>query len=363
MAEEKIGCFAFDGENLKEILPVLKKHFHVSIVHIQGLLQWCEDTFYDEEAKKARQDGNNTDALDCRVKFFIDENKKVYVPFQESFCNKIQAFFSNEENLIKEDNQETILCLMFYIYSGAFLEPDPYELFRDDNYMFFYSSVRPDMLKLYKFLHASCPRFKRWRDDYKKHPTVKWTNFPSEASKEIIISYGKHQVKLENDDEWFLQHLTEYITKYLKENSIEEVNEELEGYKRPAGAKLEKDFNRIVLQLYHFLQDETPYHSPGGKITDKICVFITRFLEILGYLTIVPPEEEFDVPRDEAKKKKTLRNWIGYTRSRITDNLKREKEIGPYKDKLSETWDSPSFQAVEHDSNANPLAGWHKVYW
>ena len=36
--------------------------------------------------------------------------------------------------------------------------------------------------------------------------------------------YGNKEIALDNEDNWFFQHLKEYLDTYLKEKTIEEVN-------------------------------------------------------------------------------------------------------------------------------------------
>nr|WP_306442943.1 hypothetical protein [Odoribacter splanchnicus] len=67
------------------------------------------------------------------------------------------------------------------------------------------------------------------------------------------------------------------------------------------GAKSDHTINRIITQLYHFLQEETPYHDPQVRKRIK-SVRSSRFLSLMGYITILPDEEEFNIRQKERRR-------------------------------------------------------------
>ena len=185
------------------------------------------------------------------------------------------------------------------------------------------------------------------------------------SSKPIKIVYGNKEIALDNEDNWFFQHLKEYLDTYLKEKTIEEVHTELSLYKARVGAKSDHTINRIITQLYHFLQEETPYHDPQGKKTDKICTFIARFLSLMGYITILPDEEEFNIRQKERKKSKILRDWIATIRTKISDNLKWEETNGKFKSVTNEILSHKSYKEYNSEGVTldTPLSELFPKYW
>ena len=362
--DEKYLTCHFNGGDLKEILPVLKKHFSFTLFEIQGMLEWCNNNIYNREGTEIITDENGIrHSHFTPEEFFIEGNKPVYLAYPESLFNKIVSFFNDETNLITDDKQNTILCLMFYVYSESSIEPNYWEECGDYNYRIFHEFIRPDLLALYKFLHKSHPNFLIDQQAYKKHPNYRSESSWNDPYKSVTIVHGKHSITLNNSNNWLLTHLTEYISQYLKEDTIEEVESEMLEYKNKVGAKSDHDFHRIVTQLYHFLQEETPYHSPENKITDKICVFITKFLEALGFLSIVPEEEEFNIKPEDKKKSKTLHDWINNMRSNIQYNLKREREKGAYKSKKQESLEKASIKFESSEEGKPLMEQWYPKYW
>lgn len=161
------------------------------------------------------------------------------------------------------------------------------------------------------------------------------------------------------------QFLKEYLDTYLKEKTIEEVHTELSQYKARVGAKSDHTINRIITQLYHFLQEETPYHDPQGKKTDKICTFIARFLSLMGYITILPDEEEFNIRQKERKESKILKDWIATIRTKISDNLKWEETNGKFKSVTNEILSHKSYKEYNSEGVTldTPLSELFPKYW
>lgn len=362
--EQYLG-YQFNGGDLKEILPVMQKHFSFTLFEINGMLDWCNKKLYNNQATETSVDekGMHHSRFNPK-KFFIEENHPITIVYPESLAKKIQEFFDDESNLIKDEKQKIILWIMFYVYSESIIEPDYSECW-DYNYRIFYEFVRPDMLALYKFLHDNHKNFSSDQQEYKDSPKYRMEGAWSDPYKNITLSYGKHSLTLNNMNNWFLTHLTEYLCQYLKEDDIKEVEFELKEYKNRVGAKPDHDFHRIVTQLYHFLQDETPYHDPEGKTTDKICTFITKFLEVLGFLTIVPDDDEFNIKKEEKKRSKILSTWVNNIRTNIKYNLEREKERGAYKSKKQEFFEKASIQpeSNEEEEGKTLMEIWNPKYW
>lgn len=362
--DEKYLTCHFNGGDLKEILPILKKHFSFTLLEIQGMLEWCNNNIYNGEATETTCNEEGSFHNNYRLEeFFIEGNKPVHLTYPESLFNRIIAFFNDKSNLITDDKQNTILWIMFYVYSESSIEPNYFGEYGDYNYRIFHEFVRPDMLALYKFLHDNYKQFPDAQKGYKNHPTYRPMDTWNNPFKDVTLTLGRHSITLNNSNNWFLTHLAEYISQYLKEDNIKDVDFELKEYKNKVGAKSDHDFHRIVTQLYHFLQDETPYHNPEGKTTDKICIFITKFLEVLGFLTIVPDDDEFNIKTEEKKRSKILKDWITNTRTNIQYNLKREKERGAYKSKKQEFFEKASVKMGTSEEGKTLMEQYNPKYW
>lgn len=362
--DEKYLTHQFNGGDLKELLPVMEQYFSFTLFEIQGMLEACNQNFYNGEATETTVSENG---MQCKhfapEKFFIEGNKPIYLAYPESLFKRIETLLDDESNLITDDKQKTILWIMFYVYSESPIEPELFDEIGDYNYRIFHEFIRPDMLALYKFLHDNYKAFADDQKRYKDHPTYREEGMWTDPYKNLTLSYGKYSITLNNMNNWFLTHLTEYISQYLKEDSIEEVEREMQEYKNKVGAKSDHDFHRIVTQLYHFLQEETPYHSPEGKVTDKICMFITKFLNVLDFLTIVPDDDEFNIKPEDKKRSKILKDWIVNTRTNIKYNLEREKAKGVYKSKKQEFLEKSSIKPESNEKGKALMEQWHPKYW
>ena len=254
--------------------------------------------------------------------------------------------------MITDDRQDTIIWLLPDFYSYNFASSKLFEATNDSGFYYFSEFVRPDMLRLFRSM-------------YKLFTAQKPFDQLGVSSKPIKIVYGNKEIALDNEDNWFFQHLKEYLDTYLKEKTIEEVHTELSLYKARVGAKSDHTINRIITQLYHFLQEETPYYDPQGKKTDKICTFIARFLSLMGYITILPDEEEFNIRQKERKKSKILRDWIATIRTKISDNLKWEETNGKFKSVTNEILSHKSYKEYNSEGVTldTPLSELFPKYW
>ena len=95
----------------------------------------------------------------------------------------------------------------------------------------------------------------------------------------------------------------------------------------------------------------------------KICIFITKFLEVLGFLTIVPDDDEFNIKTEEKKRSKILKDWITNTRTNIQYNLKREKERGSYKSKKQEFFEKASVKMGTSEEGKTLMEQYNPKYW
>lgn len=334
--DKKIAYFY--GDQLEYVNHILHTYFNSTGFELHEIIESNKDYY------RSRNPKERTNINACE--FFMD--KEILVDYPAAIYDKLVAFTQSKDYLITEDRQDTIIWLLYEFYSYNFSNTWLLEAIQDLEYYDFYTVVRPDMLRLFKSMHSFFTKDKPF-DELKR------------TAKPVKIVYGNKEISLGNEDNWFFLHLKEYLEKYLKEKTIEEVEAEIRKYKRKAGVKSDHNQNRIVTQLYHFLQEETPYHDPRKRKTDKICTFIARFLEIMGYITIVPDTQEFDIKKEERKRMKTLKDWIATIRTKISENLKYEEIHGPYKSEANEILDDATFKPFKAPEDLNaPL---RPKYW
>lgn len=316
--EEEYKPAAFAGHELKYVTDILTKYFDASGFEFYDLMQRNRDYYYSKGV------GSYT-AND--IEFFKDKN--IRIDYEISLYDKIEKFTTSPSYLITESKQDTVVWLLFQFYKWEIGDSTLFNGIFDTDYYYFDQNVRRDMLTLYKAIQEL------FTD---QQPIV----IPNQ-DKPLKIIYGKKEVKLNNNSNWFFKHLHEYLTTFLEENTLKNVEEELQKYVNRVGAKSDYNMNRIITQLYHFLQEETPYKSPEKRITDNICTFIVHFLEILDFIKILPDEEEGNI---NLKKEKTLSEWIRAIRTRIHECLKKEQQDGPYKSLMNQILSDKSFRNI-----------------
>lgn len=341
MNEEYVRI-SFEGNQLEYVNNILSKYFDASGMEFYEILRKNRNLYQSQNLKESS--GLND------YQFFID--KEIILEYPKAICSKLSNLTRGKNYLIKEDRQDTIIWLLYEFYRYNFVNTAIFEAVNDYNYYFFREFVRPDMLRLFKSMHSFFTKDKPFDQLYK-------------TSKPIKIIYGNKEISLGNEHNWFFLHMKEYLDKYLEEKTIEEVDTELPKYKGKAGAKPDHDVNRIVTQLYHFLQEETPYHDPEGKKTDKICTFITYYLELLGYIIIAPDDMEFDIKKEDRKKTKLLKDWIATIRTKISENLKWEKTNGAFKSTTNEILSHGSYKENESGKCGpdTPIDEVSPTYW
>lgn len=339
-AEEEYQRTGFEGKDLKAIDTLLHTYFDASGWEFSELIQ-ANRNYYIKQGASPHPD---------QYEFFKD--KDIIIDYPIDLYTKLEDFTRNDEYLITDDRQDTIIWLLPDFYSYNFASSKLFEATNDSGFYYFSEFVRPDMLRLFRSMHELFTAQKPFDQ-------------LGVSSKPIKIVYGNKEIALDNEDNWFFQHLKEYLDTYLKEKTIEEVHTELSQYKARVGAKSDHTINRIITQLYHFLQEETPYHDPLGKKTDKICTFIARFLSLMGYITILPDEEEFNIRQKERKKSKILKDWIATIRTKISDNLKWEETNGKFKSVTNEILSHKSYKEYNSEGVTldTPLSELFPKYW
>lgn len=339
-AEEEYQRTGFEGKDLKAIDTLLRTYFDASGWEFSELIQ-ANRNYYIKQGASPHPD---------QYEFFKD--KDIIIDYPIDLYTKLEDFTRNDEYLITDDRQDTIIWLLPDFYSYNFASSKLFEATNDSGFYYFSEFVRPDMLRLFRSMHELFTAQKPFDQ-------------LGVSSKPLKIVYGNKEIALKNEDNWFFQHLKEYLDTYLKEKTIEEVHTELSLYKDRVGAKSDHTINRIITQLYHFLQEETPYHDPLGKKTDKICTFIARFLSLMGYITILPDEEEFNIRQKERKKSKILRDWIATIRTKISDNLKWEETNGKFKSVTNEILSHKSYKEYNSEGVTldTPLSELFPKYW
>lgn len=194
-------------------------------------------------------------------------NQPIYLDCKEEFS------FKNFKKNIKLDceNQEDtdilfqILFILSYLIIGKKRKPlthSGFDYYAEINDIIFYNEqVRPDMLKLYLLL----------KDEHNK----------ANKADKVTIKCSFGSTTINNDSNWFLFHLEDYLYEFLDIGSYDEAQEELNGYRKKSGRKripLSEKTTRIIYGTCKLLQEEI-YETT--KVTNKICKFILSFLEYL----------------------------------------------------------------------------------
>ncbi|MFR3331245.1 MAG: hypothetical protein ACLTSL_14025 [Odoribacter splanchnicus] len=338
--EEKYVWIPFEGKDLKTINTLLSTYFDASGWEISEILE-INKRRYLEKGATSHPD---------QYEFFKD--KDIFVDFPEELFDKLYAFTREEEYLITDDNQDTVIWLLPDFFNYKVCDSCIFDAITDYNYATFFDCVRPDMLQLFKSMHELFTADRPFDQFYR-------------SPKPIKIIYGNKEITLKNKENWFFHHLKEYLDTCLKEKTLEEVEKELSLYKNKVGAKSDHTINRIITQLYHFLQEETPYRDPQGKKTDRICIFIARFLELMGHITIVPDEQEFEIKRKDRKKAKILKDWVATIRTKISDNLKWEAANGKFRSATNEVFAHKAYKKYDFKNVTlkTPIREMYPKYW
>lgn len=86
--EQYLG-YQFNGGDLKEILPVMQKHFSFTLLEINGMLDWCNKKLYNNQATETTVDekGMHHSRFNPK-KFFIEENHPITIVYPESLAKR-----------------------------------------------------------------------------------------------------------------------------------------------------------------------------------------------------------------------------------------------------------------------------------
>jgi len=295
--EEKNTAIQLSLKTLESIYPKFVECFDFSIEDIAKAMTFSIRAFYPEYIKEERGHHNNFENSSNNIitqhypkfeEFFFQHDKFVTLKFPscETF-EKVQNFL---ESYNFDPATENAMWVMFYIYSEQEIIEETsidwnYENI-DWNYYEYKTKIEPDFLKLYDFI-------KRHEKGQRNEP--------------IRIICGNDNMKLDNHSNWFWIRLKEYLENHLEEESKEHTSEKIKNLKGKAGAKEDRDTNRIIYQLYLFLKDH-PRFQGQKKISNSICEFILKALKV--------------IPRHENFPPFTIPVTIEATRTRISDLLK-----------------------------------------
>ena len=302
--------------SLKNLEPIYRKFvecFDFNVADLVNAMTRSIDVFYPESIEEKRVYSNPENRDDYIIEqrypkledFFFQENKHIALRFPS--CEALEKV----NNFIKKHEFDpvtaTALWVMFYIYGECERTPEltyPFDWNYENidwNYYNYKTKIEPDFLRLYHFIK----RLEREKEKMKKEEekrmllqqqkdknTKEEAEEQQEQNETIRITFNKTSIKLDNHSNWFWIHLKEYLENHLEKEAKKNITEKLKNLKGKAGAKEDRDTNRIIYQLYTFLKDHPKFKS-GKRISNSICEFIMEALEVIPR---PEPFPEFYIP-------------------------------------------------------------------
>lgn len=302
-------------KNLESIYPKFVECFDFSFEDLTNAMIFSITTSYPEyiEEKRVYSNPENRDNYIIEQRypkledFFFQENKHIVLRFPScEALEKVNNFIKKHEF---DPVTETALWVMFYIYGECERIPVltyPFDWNYENidwNYYNYKTKIEPDFLRLYHFIKRLEREKEKMKEEEKRmllqqQKKQKDKNTKEEAEEQqeqnetIRITFNKTSIKLDNHSNWFWIHLKEYLENHLEEEVKENITEKLKNLKGKAGAKEDRDTNRIIYQLYTFLKDHPKFKS-GRGISNSICEFIMEALEVIPR---PKPFPEFYIP-------------------------------------------------------------------
>ena len=181
-AEEEYQRTGFEGKDLKAIDTLLRTYFDASGWEFSELIQ-ANRNYYIKQGASPHPD---------QYEFFKD--KDIIIDYPIDLYTKLEDFTRNDEYLITDDRQDTIIWLLPDFYSYNFASSKLFEATNDSGFYYFSEFVRPDMLRLFRSM-------------YKLFTAQKPFDQLGVSSKPIKIVYGNKEIALDNEDKWLFQHL------------------------------------------------------------------------------------------------------------------------------------------------------------
>ncbi|CDB06806.1 putative uncharacterized protein [Odoribacter splanchnicus CAG:14] len=135
-AEEEYQRTGFEGKDLKAIDTLLHTYFDASGWEFCELIQ-ANRNYYIKQGASPHPD---------QYEFFKD--KDIIIDYPIDLYTKLEDFTRNDEYLITDDRQDTIIWLLPDFYSYNFASSKLFEATNDSGFYYFSEFVRPKDLKV-----------------------------------------------------------------------------------------------------------------------------------------------------------------------------------------------------------------------
>lgn len=96
---------------------------------------------------------SNKEHLPIPIQYEFFKDKDIIIDYPIDLYTKLEDFTRNDEYLITDDRQDTIIWLLPDFYSYNFASSKLFEATNDYGFWYFSESVRPDMLRLFRSMH------------------------------------------------------------------------------------------------------------------------------------------------------------------------------------------------------------------
>lgn len=270
-SELAINYCDFKGDCFENILirDIIRKHSGCFLVDNPNFK--CEDE----------------DNLQCVMESVLNISKNIYIGFDSVFYSKFEKFITNIKNRLKKADTKspeyanltdkymiiinTLLFMGFIVYKYRL--NNNFDLDMNTigsismNYYIYKSSIRPDLLKLYKFLHK----------------------LSSSDAKSLTIKQNgsDNYAELDNQENWLSKALNPFFNIFLEEKNIEEVKK---AYKKEystgkkTGRKEDDLLNWMVRGTYKLLKKHDPFTTSQTSLTEEEARFIFDYIRCLGFV-------------------------------------------------------------------------------
>lgn len=306
-----LGYVVWINGNIVGVLyPLLNKYFRLE-------KEIFFPTFFYYETQKLNPSANETiytaKSFAEYWQYYIEENNIFPLVFHN-------PTIPENYNTILQANHEYFECnqtlLWIYWLLAYFITRNPAQetierSMKDEKLEEFLLNVNPDMNNLLRFIQEN----------------QQWLTYKNKNSQPIQIKTAYGDIHLSNKNNWFWQHLKEYIQEYCEPELVDDNSPR-------RGAPQDKVTNTIIIQLYRFFKDRSTAKD-DNKISKGVCLLIIMFLHIIHKIHCHTEKEIEELrqlkKRSEGEEKEYYSNyldmtkmqseWIKLVRERIRDNM------------------------------------------
>jgi hypothetical protein len=201
--------------------------------------------------------------------YIMDTEHDVELPTDDNFDKKLKKLvFEKYKQNDTIYNVLAIVSVMYHKYQNNELYTDAIQW--SENLPCYLTEVRPDMLKMFQFLHSGLSQ-------------------KSGLPKPITLDNGKEKVTLDNSCYWLSGLFLEYLQIYLGVATLKEAEEELkEKYAAKKGRKADNPtLNLIMVGTSRLLKQHSTLETKSKQLR-----LIGDYLELLGFFDTINSKED-----------------------------------------------------------------------